>query len=258
MAAIYVAYLTGVACLALAVSGRARTARAALAVLIAAWALNVVLAPRVASDIARWRHPTPSAFQFAERLERETYDGLDVHTYNVRRARDLERRLLAHYGVARLEDLPVNVRGVDYLEREAHANRIFDSAYAELWTAFDRQARLQQTAGFTAPLLALRTLSMAVAGADFAHHRRFAEAAEAYRRQLVETMNTTLANSARTPTLAAIAGPELWASVPPFVYRAPPLPWAIASQGRALAALAAWLVLSVAALARVGATLRVD
>lgn len=258
LAAIYIAYLTAVACASLAVSGRARTARLALAILVAGWALNAVLAPRLATDLARWRHPSPSAFAFAEQVERDTYDGLDVHTFNVRRARDLGRRLLDRYKVRRVEDLPVNFRGVDYLEREAHANEVFDTAYGALWTTFERQVAVQQMAGLAAPMLAVRSLSMAVAGADVAHHRRFADAAERYRRQLVEAMNTSLAHDGTSANPVFVAGPELWASVPPFTYRAPSLAWALSSQRLSLLALAAWLVLSAAWLARVVSTLDVE
>jgi ABC-2 type transport system permease protein len=258
IAAIYAIYLTGVACAGLAVSGRARTARRALVIVIAGWSVNVVLAPRVATDVARWLYPAPGAFQFAGRIERETYDGLDVHTYNVRRARDLERRLLQQYGVRQVRDLPVNFRGVDYLEREAHANQVFDEAYGALWVTFERQARVQQTAGVFAPLLAVRSLSMAAAGTDFAHHRRFAEAAEGYRRRLVETMNTKLAHGATSATPSFTAGPELWASVPPFVYRAPSVAWALSTQGPSLLALSLFLVAGLAALARVASTMTVE
>jgi ABC-2 type transport system permease protein len=258
LAAVYAVYLTGIACTALAVSGRARTARGALALLIAAWSLNVVVAPRVATDVARWLYPTPGAFQFAEHVERQTYDGLDVHAFNVRRARDLERRLLEQYAVGQIRDVPVNFRGVDYLEREAHASRVFDAAYGELWAAFDQQAQLQQTAGFLAPLLAVRSLSMAVAGTDYVHHRRFAQAAETYRRQLVETMNTALAHGGTSANPSVTAGPELWASLPPFAYRGPPLASALSTQARSLLALALFLVVGVAALARVASTLNVE
>lgn len=258
VAAIYAVYLTGVACTGLAVSGCTRTARRALVIVIAGWSVNVVLAPRVATEVARWLYPAPGAFAFAERIERATYDGLDVHTYNVRRARDLERRLLQQYGVRHVRDLPVNFRGVDYLEREAHANRVFDEAYGNLWATFEQQERVQQTASVLAPLLAVRSLSMAVAGTDFAHHRRFAAAAEAYRRRLVETMNTTLAHGATSATPTFTAGPELWATLPPFVYRAPSVAWALSTQATSLLALALFLVAGLAAVARVTSTMTAE
>jgi ABC-2 type transport system permease protein len=252
-----VAYLAGVACVALAVSGRSRTARQALAILIAGWAVNAVLAPRLATEVARWCHPAPSAFAFAEQVEREIYGGLDVHTFTRQRARDLERRLLQQYRVDRVEDLPVNFRGIDYLEREAHADRVFDAAYGRLWATFERQAAVQQAAGGVAPLLAARSLSMAVAGTDFAHHRDFAHTAEMYRRLLVRTMNDDLAHGTTSAKLAYTADSDLWSRVPAFSYLPPALGHVLARQTWSLAALALWLVLGAAALARVISTVRV-
>jgi ABC-2 type transport system permease protein len=101
-------------------------------------------------------------------------------------------------------------------------------------------------------------LSMAVAGTDVAHHRRFAEAAEAYRRRLVETMNTTLAHGATSATPSFTAGPELWASVPPFAYRAPSVAWALSMQTTSLLALSLFLAVGLAALARVTSTMTVE
>jgi ABC-2 type transport system permease protein len=258
LAAVYLAWFAVVACLALAVSARMRAVRPALAILVAFWALNAVVAPRLASELGRWLNPTPSAFTFAEEVQRETYDGLDIHEFNLRRSRELKTRLLREYGVTRVQDLPVNFRGVDYLEREAHSNRTFDRLYDQLWGAFTRQIEVQQRASLAAPLLAVRSLSMALAGTDFFHHRHFATAAEAYRRRLVETMNHDLAYNSTSGSLGYTAGPELWARLSPFEYHAPPLTWALRGQAWSVAALACWLLLAAAALWRAVTTLRID
>jgi ABC-2 type transport system permease protein len=241
LAAIYLVYFGVVSSLSVAVSARAASVRQTLAISIVFWAANALVAPRLASEIGRWRHPTPTAFELAQDVLRETYDGLDVHEYNLRRARELKARLLRHHAVARVEDLPVNFRGVDYLEREEHANRVFDREYGRLWRAFDEQIAVHQRAGLVAPLLAVRSLSMAIAGTDLFHHRHFARAAEAYRRQLVRAMNEDLAYHSTSARLGYTAAPELWARLPPFEYRVPSLSWALGSQQWSLLALVLWL-----------------
>ena len=240
---VYVAYFLTILMISLAVSAAVARSSQALALLIAFWVLNTIVAPRVASDVSTRLYPTPSAFEFAEDVERNTYDGLSVHAYNLRRAPDLRERLLREYRVARVQDLPVNFRGIDYLEREAHANQVWDEHYGRLWWLFERQVRTHRMAGVAAPLLALRSVSMGLSGSDFFHHRHFAMAAESYRRQLVGAMNYDLAFSATSKQLGYTAGPGLWQRLAPFEYQPPTVTSAIAQQAWSLMSLAAWLLI---------------
>jgi ABC-2 type transport system permease protein len=249
LAALYLAWFVLVANVALAVSALARSVRQALAVLFVCWAVNVLIAPRLASEVARRLYPTPTAFAFAQDVQRATYQGRDVHSYLVDRARELKARLLATYQVARIEDLPVNFRGIDYLEREAQADAIFDEAYGRLSTTFEQQIAVQQRAAVVAPLVAVRSLSMAVAATDVFHHRQFAQAAEGYRRRLVRAMNENLAVRSTAAGIGYQAGPDLWASLPPFRYQVPPFAATLAAQRSSAAALAGWLLASAIALA---------
>lgn len=249
LAVVYAAYFVALLTIALATSAVARSSSQSLALVTAFWIVNAVLAPRVASDVARRLDPTPTAFEFAESVARETYDGLTVHEYNLRRARDLRRRLLEDHGVTRVEDLPVNFRGADYLEREAHSNDIWDDHYGRLWRSFEAQVRTHQLAGFAAPLLAVRSTSMSLAGADFFHHQHFAAAAESYRRRQVELMNGDLAYSSTSGQLGYVADSSLWSRLPAFEYHVPGPWWAIARVTWSLMALGLWVIAGLAALA---------
>ena len=79
LAAVYVMYFGVIASVSIAVSARAGSVRRALAVSICIWAANALVAPRAASEVGKWLHPTPTAFEFAQDVQRATYDGLDVH-----------------------------------------------------------------------------------------------------------------------------------------------------------------------------------
>jgi len=250
LAVAYGAYFLVFALVALAVSAGVSRSSHALALLVAFWVVNAVLVPRIAVDVSRTLHPTPTAFAFAQAVHRDTYDGLPVHAYSVRRAADLRQRLTSEYGVARVQDLPVNFRGVDYLEREAHSNDVWDRHYTALWTAFAGQVRMHLLAGWVAPLMALRNVSMALSGVDYFHHRDFAAAAEAYRRQLVLAMNSQLAyggNSARMGSYQADA--SFWSSIGAFDYRQPSMRWAIGNVSSSAGALGAWVLAGAALLA---------
>jgi ABC-2 type transport system permease protein len=246
---VYGLYFVCFVALALAVSAWARRGSHALATLIAFWAFNAVLVPRVASDVSRAMYPSPTAHEFAEAVERDTYDGLPVHDYNVKRAADLRQRLLTQYQVSRVEDLPVNFRGIDYLEREAHANDVWDTHYRTLWHAFEAQTGVHHLAGFAAPLMSVRAISMALSGVDFFHHRHFSHAAETYRRGMVLAMNSNLAHGGSSQRLGAYtAQTSLWETIPAFEYRQPNLHWSLSHVRAASIALAVWVVASAAAL----------
>jgi len=258
LAVTYGAYFLVILVVALTVSALARTSTQALALLMAFWLLNTIVAPRLASAAAVRLHPAPTAFAFAKQVERDTYNGLTVHEYFQRHASDLRARLLAQHKVSAPQDLPVNFRGVDYMEREAHSSVVWDRHYRDLWDQFERQIRTQQAAAFAAPLLGVQALSMSLAGTDFFHHLRFASAAEAYRRQLVDHMNAAIANNSTSQQLNYVADDELWRSVPPFAYRTPGADWALRNSRTSQRALAGWMALGAVLLAWSVRRLRVD
>ena len=243
---IYLAYFAVFVGLSLAVSARCRSARNALVVLLAVWVVNGLVAPRAAVDLSKWIHPTPSALEFARTLQDEMAAGAAGIERPDRAA--LTDRLLAQHGVERAEDLPVNEVGVYLQESEEFGNRIFDRNYGALWDTFERQGRVHEALAAAAPLLAVRALSMGLAGTDVEQHRHFATAAETYRRDLMRRMNGDLAENSRTGELYT-AGPELWAETPPLRYDAPTLGWVLNNRILSLVVLAAWLVGAVLAAA---------
>ena len=241
MASAYLVYLGSFVAVTLAVSARARSARIALIRLLAFWVFVCLMAPRAATDLARRIHPTPSAHEFAEALAEDRkigIQGLDYDGYLQRRRTEL----LAEYDAERIEDLPINFDGWRLQVSEEYANQFFDRHYAGLWDQFEAQDRLRQKAGFFAPLLAIRSVSMALAGTDFSHFRHFSEQAELYRRDLVAFLNADLRDNAGSNGFGYTQTKELWAQAPSFAYDAPGAGWALAGEFASLAALLAWFL----------------
>ena len=235
----YLAYFAVFVALSLAVSAWVRSARTALVALLGVWVLNGLVAPRVAVDLSKWLHPTPSAVEFARTMEREIRSGVPGIERPDRG--ETTERLLAEHGVETVDDLPVNVIGVYLQESEEFANRIFDRNYGDLWNRFERQGVVHEALSVAAPLLAVRTLSMGLAGTDVEQHRHFATAAEGYRRDLMRRMNGDLAENSRTGE-TYIATADTWAEVPPFQYDAPSLGWVLQNRTLSIAMLGLWLV----------------
>jgi ABC-2 type transport system permease protein len=245
LALTYGAYFALVLLVSLIVSARSGTSRRALLVLLSAWAITSLMLPRAMGDLARWLHPTPSAEQFQATLTRDIANGLDGHDPADVRAKAVERRALAHYGVTSLDSLPVNFDAIRMQASEEHANTVFDHHFGSLYDRYRAQNALVQAAGIWAPLLAVRSLSMALAGSDIEQHRHFAAAAEAYRRGLIAWTNAYLRDHTRTGAWDWKAPPSVWRDYPPFDYAVPPVGQMLGPQRRALLVLGGWLIVAL-------------
>jgi ABC-2 type transport system permease protein len=243
----YLAYFGVFIGISLAVSAKAKTSSMSLVILLAFWILNGLIAPRAVADLARQVYPTPSAFDFQQTIDRAMRSGPDGHQTTDQRAAALKARVLKQYGVETVEALPINFAGLSLQESEEHGNVVFDQHYGALWRRFESQNRIKQLAAVVAPMLAIQSLSMGLAGTDFAHHRDFASAAEQYRRQLVRKMNDHLTYEAVKKDFSYLAPPELWQTVEEFEYTAPPTSWILRQQALSLALLLLWGVSSLAA-----------
>jgi ABC-2 type transport system permease protein len=256
MALAYVLYFTVFAGIALAVSAKAPSSRLALVGLLGFWIWNGLIAPRAATDIARAVYPTPSAFEFTNGIQKALDSGLDGHNPYDERHKAFEKQILEKYGVDKVEELPVNFAGLSLQKGEEWGNEVFDHFYGELHRTFHRQSRVRALSAVAAPLLAVQSLSMGLAGTDFAQHRDFADAAERYRRMLVEKMNLDMAEKAGKLDYTYMASGELWASVPDFVYEAPSARWVLRNHGTSAVVLILWV--SVAGLAAYRAASRIQ
>jgi len=155
----------------------------------------------------------------------------------------LERRLLQKYGVKTKAELPINFEAAAMQASEEHGNEVFDDAFGRLYRTYRAQVDVQQWAALAAPLVAVRLLSMGIAGTDVEQHRAFATAAETYRRGIERTMNGWLErNTVEGKTFQVTADSSLWNEVPPFSYTMPSLDRALAPYGTSVAVLVVWML----------------
>jgi ABC-2 type transport system permease protein len=211
---VYGGYFLTVLGVATAVSTLSRSAQGALVVLLGFWLVNGFLAPRLAAEAARRLTPVASPAVFARELEASAA------------THEEGSRGTGAWGLQAAED---------------ESNRRFDALYARWEHDLERQERRFQLTTLLSPGLAVRLVSMALAGTDHAHHRHFATAAEHYRRTLVGTMNQEFVRS----LLAFGARPgdaATWAKVADFTYGPPGVVWVLSRSAWALAVLASWLL----------------
>lgn len=172
-----------------AVSARAQTAGSALVMLLGVWLATVVAMPRVATEVATAAVLTPSKVETDLAVNAELRALGDSHNANDPNFASFRAQILAQYDVEAVEELPVNIRGLVSYEGEARTTEVLN-AFADEQMATERaQSSIAARFGLLSPTVALRRLSMIVAGTDLENHHRFLRAAEAHRFEFVQSLN---------------------------------------------------------------------
>lgn len=254
----YVLYLGSWSALIAAASALLSRRRDALLVLVAAWAVTSLLVPRVAPDVAH------AAFELPDRLQTEVGIGRDLRALGDSHDADdpyfsaFRRQVLAQYGVSRIEDLPVNYKGLLAVEGERVTSGLFND-YAERSGGLQHaQNQLVGRFALLSPAIALRQLSMAAAATDLASHLEFLAQAEAHRYRLVQQLNQLQADGVSyADDTAKDAGADQrkrvdsshWKSIPHFVFTPRPPSAALHAMLPGLLMLLGWLLAALFALA---------
>ena len=220
-AALYSIYIILIASVTVAASAFVESARGALVALLACWIIGVVLAPRLAAEQASQTHPTLAAGDFWSEVLRLRAEGIDGHDPSDARTQVLLERTLAEYDVSSVQDLPIDFSGIALQADEEYGNQVFDRLYGEEAAREDAQADVQRLYSIMSPLIAVRSLSMGLAGVDLAHHRGFVRSAELHRRDVQRVLNGEQARHGRGQNFNNTVGAEFWAAMPEFSH-APP------------------------------------
>ena len=240
MGLFYLLYFGLFIAVSLAVSAKARSSRLALIGLLGFWIFNGLIAPRFASDLSRIVYPGMSNYEFESGMK-------DALTYGLRgdttyRQVEKKRRaaLMKQYGVESIDEAPVNYAGIRLQMNEDWGYEVFDKFYGDLYNNFQRQNRIQQLSAVFAPLLAMRSLSMGLAGTDYYLHEDFAERAEMYRRLEIKVINDDIAFNGAEVGSGYVNGIDVWQRVPPFEYHSKPVSWVLGNHRVSLVILLLW------------------
>ena len=234
-----------------------RRRRDALLALLAVWAITVVLLPRVAPDVAAQVYPLANRLQTDVAIARDLRRMGDSHDPDDPYFAQFKANVLKRYGVARIEDLPVNYKGLLALEGETMTTRLFDRYAGESFATQGAQNALVAGIGALSPTMALKQASMAAAGTDFAGHRRFLEQAETYRYDLVQRLNRLQADAVSYADDTAHdagadrrkrIGADNWQRMPEFAFEQPGPATLVRASLPGVLIILGWLAVAVVAL----------
>jgi ABC-2 type transport system permease protein len=190
MLAGYALYLLIWSILITFVSALVTNARSAQMVLISLWVFTVILIPRMVADSALAAYPSISKVETNISVQDDLRRMGDSHNPSDPHFSQFKEKTMVQYGVQKIEDLPVNYRGLLAIEGERLETELFGMYAAREHAAYQEQNRLSNTVAVLSPMMALRRLSMSVAGTDLEGHQRFLKQAEAYRFALVQQLNS--------------------------------------------------------------------
>lgn len=162
---------------------------AVLAALVTLWIAIALVLPSVAASVAAIAAPMPGKLETDLSMLADLRKLGDGHNANDPAFAQLRADLLAKHGVHRVEDLPVNLRGIVAQAGERKLTETLNRYASAQRAAEVRQAAALATHGWLTPLLAVAEASRAVAGTDLAHHHRFLREAEALRYAFVQGLN---------------------------------------------------------------------
>ncbi|MDQ3089406.1 MAG: DUF3526 domain-containing protein [Acidobacteriota bacterium] len=237
----YLLYFVAFIGIALSVSAFAATTRTALIILLGFWIFSCLLAPRIANDLAERIYPTPTAAEFWAGVEKDMKEGIDGHNPANNRTKELEQKILAQYGAAKVENLPINFNGIALDAGEEYGNQVFDKHWRVVWQTYYAQENVQELGGLFAPFLPVRSVSQGLAGTDLAHNEHFTNAVERYRRDFNRFLNINFAeNSTTKDGYKYFVNRETWEKSPEFNYIAPNTNWVLSKQIFNLALLFVW------------------
>ncbi len=222
--------------ISLTVSLKAPSARAALTIMLVLWLLLCVVMPRAACNAIQVLAPVPSYQEVRSNTEREAPAYESAEKWEARRLALLKANTSTD-----------KLRAAQLDQSERDSQEVFDLILGRFYDAVEHQHRTFGWLGAFTPTVALQASGAAIAGTDFQQHRHFIDAAETYRRNMVNRLNGELLQHkphTETKQMSDAASKQFWESIPAFNYRAPSLSTVLASAQAPLLLLFAWCVVA--------------
>lgn len=234
---IYLFYFLLIIVLSVFVSAQSESSRASLLTLLGIWIVACVALPKATANVGESLFKVPSNYVFQHEIHEDVEKGIDGHNPSNERAKALEKKILAQYGVDSVSKLPINFDGIVMQEGEIYTSKVYQKHFGELQSTFQKQNSLALLTGFVNPYLAVRNVSMGLSGSDYAHFLDFKAKAEDYRFKMVERLNNEMKTFSKTGDWDKKVSRDFWAKTPDFQYQMPSVGWVLATHWVSLAAL---------------------
>jgi len=244
----YFFYLVIFCVIAVLVSAYSQTAKSALVTLVGLWLMLTLVVPRASQALGSALFPAPSKARFQAAIHDDIARAGDSHNPDDPHYKTLKDSLLTAYGVSSVQQLPFNYSGFVMAEGEKISAAIYNNHFGALQSRFRDQNRFARTLAFLNPYLAIKNLSMALSGTDYAGYVDFQQQAEDYRYAMAQHLNELqiryVSNQKLGPTDKPYAiDRKHWKEVPDFRYTPRPISAVFGSEAVSVLAFGFWLIL---------------
>ena len=250
MFAVYLLYYAIFTNITLIVSALSRNSGISLVIMLGIWIVTCLGAPKAASNLSNTLHPYPTRQEFSASIAADKKLGLDGHNPWNKQAKLLEEKVLKEYGVDSLHQLPFNYDGYRMQKGEEHEAQVYYKHYRLLKEQHRKQTGTYQAMAVVSPFLPTRFLSMSIARTDYGTHWNFADAAEKYRLEMQNALNTDFAENSVYGEWSYRADKSLWSDIPDFSYDPPELAAIVSNNLSNFVILLGWLAISFLGLIR--------
>lgn len=186
---VYFLYLSVWVGLTLLVSSAFHKRSSVIATLASFWLAFTLVFPAVAVNVASQAAPLAGKIEIELTMLADQQDLSDGHSVSDSDIEQLRSDLFQQYGVDRVEDLEINIRGL-FAEMAEQKLTEAMNVYAEKRMDEElQQADLLASHGWLTPMLAVGVASRAISGTDIQHYHRFLRQAEELRYGFVQDIN---------------------------------------------------------------------
>jgi len=233
---------------AVLVSALSKTSKASLATLIGIWLALMVVLPRATQVMGAQQYPAPSKIAFEAAIEEDLSKEGDSHNPDDPHYKAIKDSLLVTYKIDNVAQLPFNYSGFIMAEGEKISASVYNRHQQRLIATYVKQNSFGRYTSFINPYMAIKNLSMALAGSDFASYMNFTEQTEKYRYEMAQRMNTLqmqyISNTKQGEKDKPYSiGREHWEQMPDFNYQFQQSHVIFRQEKLSIAALIFWLVL---------------
>ncbi len=186
---VYVLYLSIWSAITIIISSLIKKRSSILVSLISVWILICLLVPSIAVDFENNYLTHKGKIESDLQMLNDMRKLGDGHNSNDPAFASIRANLLAQYDVDKVEDLPVNIRGIVAKHAEEKLTKVLNE-YADqrIKTETEQAARLAKY-GWVSPYFAMAKISRSLTGTDLYHYHQFLKDTEALRYDFVQGLN---------------------------------------------------------------------
>ncbi|WPP53409.1 DUF3526 domain-containing protein [Catalinimonas niigatensis] len=246
----YLLFFLVISIITVLVSAFSQSSKDALIKLLAVWLFFIILLPRTTQALGSYVYASPSKIEFNSAIEEELVKVGDSHNPDDPYYIALKDSLLQVHQVSSVEELPFNYGGFVMREGERISSDIYKNHLNTLLETYEKQNSFTRLTAWINPYIAVKNISMALAGTDFESYINFQKQAESYRYQLAQEMNELqmelISNEKPGPDDEPhVISSDHWKEFPDFKYQFIAIGTALRSEWGSIVALLFWSLASV-------------